>query len=203
VRTKSPLQAEKILTAAASLFAGHRFHEARMEDVAAAAAVGKGTLYRYFKDKDELYLALLERAACGMSERLRAETVEADGVRARLEAVVRAIVGYFDENPHLFDLIQHAEVMNQTKALRPWQRWRDEVTGRVIELFEEARRTSAFAVADPEFVALLLLGSLRSVLRFGTRPRPPDLAARVIDVFLQGAAGPCKAKRRMSEPSRD
>jgi AcrR family transcriptional regulator len=203
VRTKSPQQAEKILTAAAGLFAGNRFHEARMEDVAAAAAVGKGTLYRYFKDKDELYLALLERAATGMSDRLRAETGTSKDLRARLEAVVRAIVGYFDDNPHLFDLIQHAEVMNQTKALLPWQRWRDEVMDRVLELFAEARRTGAFAVADPEFVALLLLGSLRSILRFGTRPRSPDLASRVIDVFLHGTAGPCKAKRRVPEPSRD
>ena len=62
MRSKTPLQAEKILAAAAQLFATHRFHEARMEDIAALAEVGKGTLYRYFKDKEELYLALLQRA---------------------------------------------------------------------------------------------------------------------------------------------
>src|ERR1700761_5292813 len=107
VRTKTPAQAEKILDAAASLFATQRFHEARMEDIAAAAEVGKGTLYRYFKDKEELYLALLERAAVGISARLTSETGAAEGIHARLEAVVRAIVGYFDDNPHLFDLIQH------------------------------------------------------------------------------------------------
>ena len=67
VRTKTPAQAEKILGAAARLFATQRFHEARMEDIAAAAAVGKGTLYRYFGDKDQLYRALLVRAAEQMS----------------------------------------------------------------------------------------------------------------------------------------
>jgi AcrR family transcriptional regulator len=202
VRTKSPLQAEKILDAAARLFACQRFHEARMEDVAAAAEVGKGTLYRYFKDKDELYLALFERAGSGISGRLRDETAAVAGPRAGLEAVVRAIVGYFDENPHLFDLIQHAEALRRPKALVPWQRWRDEVSGRVVDLFDEARRTGAFTVQDPALVSLLFLGSLRSVLRFGEKPRPPDLASRIVDLLLDGAARPAKAGRRVPDPSR-
>src|SRR5437763_3594011 len=87
VRTRTPRQAEKILTAAAQLFATHRFHEARMEDIAALAEVGKGTLYRYFKDKEELYLALLSQAAEGLTARLGEELEGAEGPRARLVGV--------------------------------------------------------------------------------------------------------------------
>jgi AcrR family transcriptional regulator len=203
VRTKSPGQAEKILEAAARLFASQRFHEARMEDVAAAAEVGKGTLYRYFKDKEELYLALLERAASGISARLHAESEGAQGIRARLEAVVRAILGYFDDNPHLFDLIQHAEAMSKPQALEPWQRWRDEAMGLTVEIFEEARLSAAFTIADPELVALLFLGGLRSVIRFGARPRPANLAGQIIDFVLHGGTCSSKTKRSMPEPSRD
>src|SRR5581483_5627436 len=113
VRTKSPLQADKILTVAARLFATHRYHEARMEDIAAAAEVGKGTLYRYFKDKDELFSALLAQAAEQLSARLHEATKQAAPPRRRLEAIVEAILVYFDEHPHLFDLIQHTEVMHR------------------------------------------------------------------------------------------
>ena len=70
MRTKTPLQAEKMLEAAAALFGTQRFHEVRMEDIATAAGVGKGTIYRYFSDKEDLYLALLERASKQMHERL-------------------------------------------------------------------------------------------------------------------------------------
>ena len=203
VRTKSPLQAEKILDAAAGLFASQRFHEARMEDIAAAAEVGKGTIYRYFKDKEELYVALLERAAAGISARLAQETAAARGVHERLQAVVRAILGYFDENPHLFDLIQHAEAMSPPQALQSWHRWREEVTGRVREIFEEARQCAAFTIDDPQLVAILFLGSLRSIIRFGPRPRPADLPRQIIDVFLHGAVVPAKGNRRLPQPSRD
>src|SRR5436190_3774240 len=101
VRTKTPLQADKILEAATRLFGSQRFHEVRMEDIAAEAEVGKGTLYRYFNDKEELYLALVERSADDMLDRLRTGVAGADGTRAQLEAVADAVVSYFDDNPHL------------------------------------------------------------------------------------------------------
>ena len=62
MRCKTAEQADKVLDAAAQLFGLRRFHEVRMEDIAAEAEVGKGTLYRYFADKEELYLGLLDRA---------------------------------------------------------------------------------------------------------------------------------------------
>ena len=51
-----------MLAAAARLFGSQRFHEVRMEDIAAEAAVAKGTLYRYFADKEQLYRAMLVRS---------------------------------------------------------------------------------------------------------------------------------------------
>jgi AcrR family transcriptional regulator len=188
VRTKNPLQADKILLVAARLFATHRFHEARMEDIAAAAEVGKGTLYRYFRDKDELYLALLARAADQLSQRLR-EAVEAEvGPRAKLEATVGAILGFFEEHPHLLDLITHAEAMRPPDREFPWQAARVATITLVLRLLDEARDEGCFTIRDPEITVHLLLGGMRSLLRFGTRPFPADLPRRLVDAFLFGAA---------------
>src|SRR6185503_1977906 len=101
-------QSEKVLDAAARLFGTQRFHEVRMEDIAAEAEVGKGTLYRYFNDKEELYLALLARASKQFLDRLEEAAGRGEGPRCRLKAVVAAIIAFFDEQPHLFDLIQRA-----------------------------------------------------------------------------------------------
>jgi AcrR family transcriptional regulator len=46
---------QHIMQAAEELFTSRRFHEITMDDVATAAGVGKGTLYRYFEDKDDLF----------------------------------------------------------------------------------------------------------------------------------------------------
>ncbi len=51
----------QILEAATSVFSRLGFHRARMEDVALESGLAKGTLYLYYRSKDELIGALLER----------------------------------------------------------------------------------------------------------------------------------------------
>jgi AcrR family transcriptional regulator len=189
VRCKTPRQADKILAAAARLFATHRFHEARMEDIAADAAVGKGTLYRYFKDKEELYLALLARAAEGLQARIVARLEGCECPRERLVGFVDALVGYFNDNPYLLDLIQHAEAMQRHDQEFPWQRTRRQNQALVREIFEAGNHAGQFRIDDPDLAALMLLGGLRAVMRFGAKP-PADLAERVVAGFLDGYGRP-------------
>jgi AcrR family transcriptional regulator len=178
-----------MLDAAAHLFGSHRFHEVRMDDVAAEAEVSKGTLYRYFRDKEEMYLALLERSSRQMMTQLQQAVEEVEGARTRLTAAVAAIVEFFDARPHLLDLIQRAEVMRGAGPNFPWQRVRDEAVRLVLDIFEEGRRLGEFKVRDPQLAALLLLGGLRAIIRFGPQPRPPELARRIVDNFFHVADG--------------
>lgn len=185
MRTKTPLQADKMLDAAARLFGAQRFHEVRMEDIASEAEVGKGTLYRYFDDKEELYLALLERASRQLVERLRDTLTHAAGPRAKLTAIVGGIIAFFDEQPHLLDLIQRAEVMRGPNA--SWQQARDEIFHLTRDVLDEGRRGSAFVVRDPELAMTMALAGLRGIVRF-YKPRPRDLAERIVDGMLRGYA---------------
>jgi TetR/AcrR family fatty acid metabolism transcriptional regulator len=187
VRVRSQECADKILKAAGHLFGTRRFHEVRMEDIAAEARVGKGTLYRYFKDKDELYLKLLERASGQFSARVHEAVGQAGGGRERLVALARAVIGYFDEQPHILELIQRAELLRGLGAGFPWQGARADLFRVTEDLLESGRRRGEFAVRDPEVAMMLLLGGLRTIIRFGPRPRPTDLAERAVDALLQGA----------------
>jgi AcrR family transcriptional regulator len=188
VRTKTPQLADKILGVAVRLFATHRFHEARMEDIAAAAEVGKGTLYRYFKDKDELYRALLDRAAEQYVARLHDAINGAAGARARLEAFTGEALAFFSEQPYLFDVIQHAEALHKPGDAFPWQRARDESLVLMRRIFDEGKNEGAFVLRDSELALYLLLGGLRAVIRFTERPWPSDVVQRIIEMFLHGAA---------------
>jgi AcrR family transcriptional regulator len=49
-----------LLAAAINVFSKRGFHEAKMQDIADAADVGKGTIYEYFKTKDDLFLAVYD-----------------------------------------------------------------------------------------------------------------------------------------------
>src|SRR5580698_3981147 len=52
---------ERILDAAERIFARHGFYAAKVSDVAKEAGVADGTIYLYFKSKDELLISLFER----------------------------------------------------------------------------------------------------------------------------------------------
>src|SRR5437773_2661957 len=116
-----------MLDAAGRLFGAHRFHEVRMEDIAAEAEVGKGTIYRYFSDKEELFTALLERSSRQLIAHLEEEKSRGGSHRDRLHSFVKTVIEFFDERPHLFDLIQRAEVMRGRGRDFPWQKARDEL----------------------------------------------------------------------------
>ncbi len=201
VRTKTLQQSEKILTVAARLFASHRFHETRMEDIAAAAEVGKGTLYRYFKDKDELYSALLIRAAEQLQVWIRERLEPAQDTRGKLEAIVDALITFFDDQPHLLDLIQHAEAMKRSDRIFAWQETREKNFRLVREILEAATANGEFGVDDPTFESLFLLCGLRAVLRFSKPPRPPDLARQIVEHFLHGHARPLVQPNGRSHPA--
>jgi TetR/AcrR family transcriptional regulator len=192
VRTKTPEQAEKILNVAVRLFATHRFHEARMEDISAAAGVGKGTLYRYFKDKEELYLALLERSSDQIEALMRAAVQQAIDPQSKLEALIATIFTYFDENPHVFDVIQHAEALQRPNRRFPWKA-RAVSLELTKEVILEGQKAGVFRVEDPSLAVLMLLGGLRAVFRFGDKPRPVNLAQRIVEGFLHGVktTDPC------------
>jgi len=198
LRTKTPLQADKMLDAAGRLFGAQRFHEVRMEDIAAEAEVGKGTIYRYFTDKEELFVALLERSSRQLVTLLEEEKKKGGSARVRLHAYIRALLEFFDERPHLFDLIQRAEVMSGPKKAFPWQKARDELFQQFADLFSEGNASGEFHIPDPDMAKLMMLGGMRSVIRFGARPRPRDLAAHLVECFLNGADVGKRSNSKMS-----
>jgi AcrR family transcriptional regulator len=190
VRTKSSVQTEKIVEAAARLFGTQRFHEVRMEDVAEAADVGKGTLYRYFRDKEELFTGLLEHALKQFQARIDQEVAKATGARQRVEALVGAIISYFDEHPHLMGLIQRGELLHEGNEPFVWSYTRVGLLQKTADLFDEGRSRGEFEVRDPGLTSMMLLGGIRTVIRAGTKPRPADLPRRIVDNLLRGAATP-------------
>jgi len=174
-----------MLDAAARLFGTQPFHRVRMEDIAAEAGVGKGTLYRYFQDKDELYIALVRRGTQQLLDQLQRAVEAVPGPRQRLTALVTELIAFFDEQPHMLDLIQRTESLPGPDF--PWRETRMELGRMLMVLFHEASARADFVVRDPELASLLLLGGLRNVIRFGQRPREHDLPERIIELFLRGA----------------
>jgi AcrR family transcriptional regulator len=88
-----------ILLAAETIFSEHGYHQARMDDIAEAAELAKGTLYYYFKSKDEIYLHLLERESWKVHEEIQSRISEKSSLLAALEEALEFYLEYFEKNP--------------------------------------------------------------------------------------------------------
>jgi AcrR family transcriptional regulator len=94
----------KVLAAAAELFDRHGVSNVSMDAIAAAAGVGKGTLFRRFGDRSGLALALLDEHERDLQERvLRGPPPLGPGAppAERLEAFLHAIVDMLDRHAEL------------------------------------------------------------------------------------------------------
>jgi AcrR family transcriptional regulator len=88
-----------ILQAAEKVFARSGYYQARMDDIAEEAELAKGTLYYYFKSKDEIYIHLLKREAQKVHERIRSLITEDTPLSQDLQRAFTFYLEYFDENP--------------------------------------------------------------------------------------------------------
>ncbi len=104
---------KRILAAAAVLFTAQPFHKVLLSDVAEVAGVGKGTLYIYFQNKDDLYLSILysgfDQIVAGLQGRLDEDQL---GPWEYLEAAVSEIVQFAYRNPYMFELMRSVHWSN-------------------------------------------------------------------------------------------
>src|SRR5688572_829787 len=85
-----------VLEAAEAVFARRGFHETSVEEIARAAEYATGTVYLYFKSKEELFVAILEEKLRELIDSVRQRsTAESDPILG-LRQVVQAQLEYFD-----------------------------------------------------------------------------------------------------------
>jgi len=99
----------QILTAAEGVFTRKGFGEARMEDIAEKTGLSKGTLYLYFKSKDDLILAILDRIFQGEFRELEAfqkdEGSAAETIGKLTDMICKDIVGMLRIIPIIYNFL--------------------------------------------------------------------------------------------------
>ena len=168
-----------------------------MDDVASEAGVGKAALYRYFRDKEDLYAALVTTATKQLLRVVEEQVARGSAPETKLKELVATLIDFFDDNPYFFDLVQHVEALSFAGRKVPWARTRQAFLNRVAQILHQGVVSGDFAFRDTRLSALMLLGAIRAVVRIGDRPRPPGLATDMVEQFLHGAHSPRSGRRRV------
>ena len=199
-RKKSEDTRLAILRCAAEVFSARPYHEVLTEDISARLKMGKGTLYRYFATKEELYFASIVDGLQGMQEAIDAVLAQNVPVDHIVEDLARTLIGYFWQRRDFFVLLHRHEAKLDATERAEWQKGREAmVTGIAQRLAPELGSVEARLAVE------MLLGMIRAVCLYRDESAHlDDLAHLVSAVFLNGVRirpgspmpAPAQAERR-------
>ena len=97
---------ERILKAAASVFARKGFYNSRVAEIAKEANVADGTIYLYFKNKDEILTSLFEEEMTKIIKNLRDELSPIEDTESKIRKFIEKHLSLIEENRELAEVIQ-------------------------------------------------------------------------------------------------
>src|SRR5438094_7751005 len=185
---------DALLRAAIDVFADRGYFNAQVADVARAAGVAAGTVYLYFKSKDDLLVSIFERS---MREDLalgRAAVAGLDDPAERLRRLARGHLARLGADRNLAIVFQ-VELRQSTKFMERFSSTllRDYL-GLIREAIEDGQRDGVFrSDIKPTVAAKILFGALDEMAtNWILSRRRYSLEAEadvVVDLFLNGAKG--------------
>lgn len=180
----------ELLLAGRKLFSDRGLYESRVEEITETADVGKGTLYRYFRNKEALILAVVEAGFEDLRHRVGERTVKARGIDQAVERIVEEHVRFFAENQDLMRIFHQSRGMLKFNR-REWRPLRASLEGHLrflaglLRRFDGAAPSTATRRRD---LAMLLFGGVSGVLSVRVAT-DPDAEIASLSPLLVGAIG--------------
>jgi TetR/AcrR family transcriptional regulator, fatty acid metabolism regulator protein len=110
---------ERILLAAERIFARHGFFAARVSEIAKEAGVADGTIYLYFKSKDDLLISLFEQRMTQVNEALR-KAIAGVAPKEQLRAFIRAYLQLVHDEPGAAEVLT-IELRQSSKFMKEYE----------------------------------------------------------------------------------
>ena len=195
----APRQLEKrrrILDAASRVFGEWDYHAVTMDEIARRSGVGKGTLYRYFDSKEDLFIALIDEGLVLLVERLEhEEKAEATPVET-LTQMTHAIVRSFYQHLPFFRILNGDRGRLIVRKKQLFQQRRRRMVTALGRVLERGMAAGMFRQVDSALAPSLLIGMVWGmVLNHSDRATPEALASVIADIFLRGALDPAGGVR--------
>ncbi len=167
-RAKGPRSTQRraeILRSAAAAFSRHGYHGASVEQIARTLGMTKGSLYYYFKDKEEILFFCHDYSLDILLELL--ERVE-QGPEATDRKVRSLVVGFVHM---LLDELQGTELTHDIGALSPRlfrkvTAKRDRFENGVRRLVQQGMDDGVFTTGDAKLVSFAILGAMNWITRW-------------------------------------
>ncbi|MFQ5829827.1 MAG: TetR/AcrR family transcriptional regulator [Candidatus Methylomirabilia bacterium] len=198
------LKPQQIIEAALRVFARNGYYNSRVSDIAREAGIASGTIYLYFKTKDDILVTLFREKMAAFVENLRKEIDAETDALAKLRRLVALHFRILEENPDLAEVVQ-VELRQGNKFFRGASA--AEVSAYfalIASVLEEGMEAGVFRKGLPVKVATkVLFGAMDQMATswvLGKRGyKLGETAGAVTEIFLTGITAGA-ASHRLSPP---
>jgi len=167
MRKKEPITRDKIIKSALKIFAQKGFYKTTVDDIARSTGVAKGTVYLYFKDKQDLYVATIEEHF-GNALGMLSEVENAPGTPGeKMQKIARDFANYIIHLRTAYMLFTFENINLTGKTLK---RIHSTVEPRVSSMIEtisciirDGIEKNEFRKVDPTLAAFHFLSTIRAI----------------------------------------
>lgn len=189
---------ERIIASALKAFSEKGYHQARISEIAENARVAKGTIYLYFRNKEDLFLGALDSVAQSFLSQLSLELKKAGDALSKLKRLILFNLSFLDRNAEFFRILHRelpAGLSYQLKGEHRRQRL-DAYLKTIEEILIQGQREGTVDVrGGPVFAAHALWGMLQAIghQRLSGMDRRPVVKAAQ-DIIHQFFFGICRKR---------
>jgi len=185
-RVKTEEKSQAIVDAASRVFLAREFHEVSVDDVAAEAHAGKGTIYRYFPTKEELFFVSVLYGLDALRESLTQGLHSEAPPHERLKLIARELLRFAWNRRDLLTTLHRDERLFSRRGAEFLER-RQRIVELIADTIAAGVERGDFRPIDPVAGAEVFLGMLRG-LNLYRRPGdlPEDLVRTAIDMLVNG-----------------
>ena len=181
-----------ILSAAEIIFARDGFSATTMDTIAEEAELSKGTLYLYFKTKEQLFFSILENKIDIFTNKLKIDLSHGNSLNDLVERIVNDQLNFMSENKYFFKLA----ISEQCKIDQiPTSNLREKYIDKQLKLYtlvEDSLRKFIPITAEysAKTLTLSLVGAINSHmmnwLLSGQEEIAPDIKHEIVSLFYHG-----------------
>ena len=185
---------QEILAAAEKVFAAKGFFPTTMNEIARGAEFGTGTLYKYFKSKEELYFTLIDEKVEEINRLVKAELSRETSAKERVEKALRLQFEFVERNRDFFRIyISERNRFEWTVKDELGRGMHDKMVAYIkvlAQVMREGVKEKEFKPMNPMDLAHALVGIVNAfVFEWLISPKSYPLISKmdaVLEIFLRG-----------------
>ena len=184
---------DKILKSAGAVFAEYGFYKSTISQIAAQAGVADGTLYLYFKNKDDILYQFITFKTNDVFEKMRAAVKQGKNAEEKLRRLIRCHLEEFQNDKNMAIIFQ-----SEVRYLRDIQSQIKDISKMYLDLLsdiieqgqiEGSMRQDLFVGLVKRFILGAVEGVISTWVSADGRYDLVSMADPLVDLYLTGVRG--------------